>query len=101
MTITHSGHRVTRMLSVAMVAAVCLSGQVSVLTNRNDNARTGANLNETQLTTSNVNPSLFGKLFSQAVDGSIYAQPLYVPGVTIGSLGAHNVVYIATMNDKV
>ena len=88
------------MISLAIAASAWLSGQVSVLTNRNDNARTGANLNELVLSTLNVNPSLFGKLFSQTVDGSIYAQPLYVPTVTIGG-AAHNVVYVATMNDKV
>jgi hypothetical protein len=96
----HSGN-IIRTVSLALAASAWLSGQVSVLTNRNDIARTGANLNETQLTTSNVNPGLFGKLFSQTVDGSIYAQPLYVPGVAIGGQGAHNTVYIATMNDKV
>ncbi len=98
---TQNGNKVIRLFSVAMAASASLLGQVTVVTNRNDNARTGANLNETQLTTSNVNPSLFGKLFNQPVDGSIYAQPLYVPGVTIGSLGVHNTVYVATMNDKV
>ena len=81
---TDSGKNIIRILSVAMAASAWLSGQVSVVTNRNDNARTGANLNETQLTTATVNPSLFGKLFTQTVDGSIYAQPLYVPGVAIG-----------------
>ena len=75
------------------------SGPASVLTQHNDNARTGANLNEAILTTSNVNVNQFGRLFSRVVDGQIYAQPLYVPGVTIGQ-GIHNVVYVATMTNN-
>ncbi len=76
------------------------SAQVPVLTNRFDNGRTGANLSETQLTTSNVSVNNFGKLWSYSVDGSVYAQPLYVPGLSING-GTHNVLYVATMNDKV
>src|SRR5215510_12799266 len=75
--------------------------QVSVLTQHNDNARTGANLNETILNVSNVTVNQFGKLFSRSVDGQIYAQPLYVPNVNIPNQGVHNVVYIATMNNSV
>jgi len=77
------------------------AAQATVATYHNDKARTGNNLLETTLTTSNVNPALFGKLFSQFVDGYIYAQPLYVPTVSITGLGTHNVVYVATMNDSV
>src|SRR5579872_1978876 len=75
------------------------SAQVRVLTERYDNNRTGANLNETVLTTSNVNASQFGKLFSYTVDGSVQAQPLYVPNVTTAGKGTHNVLYVVTMND--
>ena len=42
----------------------------------------------------------FGKLSSYSVDGSVYAQPLYVPGLTIGGT-PRNVLFVATMNDKV
>jgi hypothetical protein len=45
-----------------------------------------------------VNVGQFGKLFSYTVDGSIYAQPLYVQNVMING-ATHNVVYVVTMND--
>jgi fibronectin type 3 domain-containing protein len=75
----------------------------SLLTYHNDNASTGQNLAETILTPANVNPTTFGKLFSTAVDGQVYAQPLYVANVAITtgpSPGTHNVVYVATEHDS-
>src|SRR3984957_9040330 len=106
----NSGQNVSRCALLALVAATFLLvglfpgsawAQVSVTTERNDLSRTGANLNETTLTKSNVNVNQFGKLYSYAIDGSIYAQPLYVPNVLIPSQGTHNVVYVATMNDVI
>jgi hypothetical protein len=75
--------------------------QVSVLTWHNDNARTGLNANETILTPANVNSNGFGKVFAQPVDGPIYAQPLYVPNLTISNKGIHNTVIVATQHDSV
>jgi hypothetical protein len=74
---------------------------VAVTTNRYDNARSGSNLQETTLTTSNVNASDFGLLFSRSVDGQIYAQPLYVGGLTMADKKIHNVVYVATEHNTV
>jgi len=59
----------------------------------------GANLNETVLTPANVNPASFGRIFSLPVDAAIYAQPLYVPNLSIGG-APHNVVFVATMKDS-
>ena len=75
--------------------------QVSVLTQHNDNSRTGANLNEASLNTANVNVSTFGKLFSMPVDGFVFAQPLYLPNVNLPNSGAHNVLFVATAHDSV
>ena len=76
-------------------------GQVSVLTQHNDNLRTGANLVETKLNTSNVNVNRFGQLFSRAVDGQIYAQPLYMPKLVMPGKGTRNVVFVATQHNSV
>jgi hypothetical protein len=86
-------------LSVLMFPS--LWGQVTVTTQHNDLNRSGSNPSETILNTSNVNVNSFGKLFSLAVDGEIYAQPLYMPGMTIPGQGVHNVVYICTANNSV
>jgi len=86
-------------ISVAVLFPATAAAQVNVVTEHYDNARTGANLAETILNTSNVNVAQFGKLFSYTVDGSIYAQPLYVPSVPVAGQGTHNVLYVVTMND--
>ncbi len=75
-------------------------GTVSMLTYRNDDVRDGANLNETTLNLSNVNSAQFGKLFTLQVDGQVYAQPLYLPNLTISGI-QHNVLFVATENDTV
>ncbi len=87
-------------LSVAGLASLNASAQVNVTTWHNDIGRTGQNLNETILNTSNVNSTTFGKLFSQPVDGQVYAQPLYLSGITVNG-ATHNVIFIATEHDSV
>ncbi|MGC9943937.1 MAG: LamG-like jellyroll fold domain-containing protein [Verrucomicrobiota bacterium] len=74
---------------------------VSVLTGRNDNARTGQNTNETALAPANVNANSFGKLFSHALDGYMMTQPLILPNVAIPGRGIHNLIIAATENDSV
>jgi Legume lectin domain/Chitobiase/beta-hexosaminidase C-terminal domain len=85
----------------AMQFAACGALAQNVITQHNDIARSGANNSETILTPSNVNATSFGKLFSQSVDGQMYAQPLYVSGVAISGKGTHNVVFVATENDSI
>jgi len=82
-------------------ATVYVTNVAGVYTFHNDNMRTGQNLNETVLTTANVNSSTFGKLFTYPIDGLAIASPLYVANVNIPGKGFHNVVYVATENDSV
>jgi hypothetical protein len=67
---------------------------------RNDEKRSGANIQEGALSPSTVNAAKFGKLFSCPVDGYVYAEPLYIPNLPIAG-GTHNVVFVATENDSV
>jgi hypothetical protein len=73
----------------------------AVITQHNDNNRSGANLTEAILNTSNVKTGQFGKLFTLQVDGQIYAQPLYLNNVLIPNQGIHNLIYVATMHNTV
>ncbi len=76
-------------------------GNQPVTTGQYTVGRTSANLNEAILNPSNVNSNAnqFGKLFSWNVDGQIYAQPLYIPGVTVNGRKT-NVVFVATMHNS-
>lgn len=85
--------------SCALLASVAVS-QVKVTTYHNDNLRTGLNAQETILKPSNVSASNFGLLFTLPVDGQVYAQPLYLSGVSVPGKGTHNVVYIATEHNS-
>jgi hypothetical protein len=99
--------RKTQLVSLFFSNLLCclaphfMMGQVNVTTQHNNNSRTGANLNETILTPTTVNSTQFGKLYSVALDGQVYAQPLYVSNVSIPNNGTHNIVYVATMNNSV
>lgn len=85
----------------ALTYSFCNASAQNVLTWHNDNARTGVQSHETLLTPSNVSVSLFGKLFSFAVDSSVYAQPLFVSGVNMPDGSQHNVLIVATSHDTV
>jgi len=88
-----------KIVLAGVLSVVCFA-QVSVLTQHNDNARTGQNLSEIRLTPANVNANNFGILFNHPVDGAIVGQPLYVPNLQFSS-GLHNVIYVATQNDTI
>ncbi|HTP34255.1 MAG TPA: hypothetical protein VMJ75_18885 [Candidatus Acidoferrales bacterium] len=78
-----------------------LCAQVDVLTQHGNNARTGANLNEKQLTVAHVNNNEFGKLAYRIVDGNIYAQPLIVTNAKDPSGAAKTMAVVATENNSV
>jgi hypothetical protein len=86
-------------------ATVAITGFPGMLTWRNDNSRSGVNNQELVLTPTTVKSSTFGKLFSCAIDGQAYAQPLYVPNLVIPGNGTengtHNVIFVATEDDSV
>src|ERR1051326_6849572 len=84
-----------------LLFTLAAAGFAQTYTSQYDNARTGANLHETALTPRNVNPAHFGKRFVLPVDGDVFAQPLYVPKVTIPGKGVHDVLYVATESDSV
>jgi len=64
---------------------------VDITTWHMDNARSGANTNETSLTPGNVNTNTFGLLSTVQVDGAVFAQPLLYRGK----------VYVATEHNSV
>ena len=72
-----------------------------VVTYHYDNQRTGENLKETTLTTSNVNSATFGKVGEFAVDGQIDGQTLFLSQLAIPGQGNKDVLYLATENATV
>jgi PQQ-like domain len=102
---------IKRLLSLfVLITAVAVArGQVNVLTQHNNNQRTGANLSETILNVSNVNATHFGLLWQYQVEGQIYAQPLYMEAAPIlvkpntgpPFVVKKNVLYVATMHNLV
>jgi outer membrane protein assembly factor BamB len=58
-------------------------------------------MQETVLTTANVNSVQFGKLFTRAVDAPFYASPLIVTNFNVPGVGVRDVVYVATLGNSV
>jgi hypothetical protein len=84
-----------------LTVATAASAFDGVFTYRYDDTGAGQNRLETSLTPKNVNARSFGKLFASSVDGYVYAQPLYVPNVSIQDQNVHNVLYAATEHDTI
>jgi hypothetical protein len=100
-TITAARSLTPSVTAQALVTVPALNySSTPVLTYHNDVSRDGANLNESILSPANVNQAQFGRLFSYPVDGQTYAQPLFVPNLTINGQ-QHNVVYVVTEHDSV
>ena len=100
LTAADTGSAAMGQANITVVPLAISSGSTPVLTFHNDQLRSGANTTEFVLNTGNVNKSQFGLKHTYSVDGQIYAQPLYMPNLTIKG-GQHNVVFVATQNDTV
>ena len=87
--------------NAATLTVNSISATTDVRTYHNDIARTGQNLSESILTTSNVTSATFGKIGFYPVDGRVDAQPLYSSNVTVAGTGAHNVLIVPTEHDSV
>ncbi|MGC1645813.1 MAG: pyrrolo-quinoline quinone [Candidatus Sulfotelmatobacter sp.] len=98
--VTNSIGSITSNAATLTVTPV-LPSSTDVLTYHNDIARTGQNLNETILSTSNVTSAKFGKLGLYSVDGLVDAQPLYASSVVVPSNGTHNILIAASEHDSV
>ncbi|HEV2373410.1 MAG TPA: hypothetical protein VGS19_14700 [Streptosporangiaceae bacterium] len=91
---------------VSTLASSPVAGQppappsTAVYTQRGSNSRVGWNYSEKTLNTHNVNVADFGRVVTYPVNGKVYAQPLFVPGLHIDG-GVHNVVIVATQTDNV
>jgi hypothetical protein len=89
-------------IGLCFALGTALYGQMTdVLTYHNDNSRTGQQLHEEVLSTSNVNTSHFGLLRVLTVDGKVDAEPLYAAGVKIPGAGLRNALFVATEHDSV
>jgi hypothetical protein len=98
------------LVAVFAISAPVILDADDVLTQHNNNARTGAILDETILNTTSVNSAKFGKLWTLFTDGQVVAQPLYVSALAIDTsanpnaprvTGTFNAVVIATMHNTV
>jgi hypothetical protein len=86
--------------TVSVTATVWVTNYPGMMTYHGESFRSGLNSQERALVPSRVNTTTFKKLFTRSVDGQIYAQPLYVANLLIGT-SYQNVVYIATEHDSV
>ena len=86
--------------SVSATATVWVTNYPGMMTYHGETFRSGLNPQELALTPSRVNTTTFKKLFTRSVDGQVYAQPLYMANLLVGS-SYQNAVYIATEHDSV
>ncbi|MCU1302949.1 MAG: pyrrolo-quinoline quinone [Candidatus Sulfotelmatobacter sp.] len=93
--------RIVLVLVTTLLAASSIWAADSQYTQRGSSTRAGLYDGEVFLTPQNVNSVHFGSVFSYNVDGTVVAQPLYVPGVNIPGVGVVNVIYVATQHDSV
>ena len=98
--VSNSSGTATSNAAKLTVIPVTPANGVDVAMYKYDTSRTGQNVNESILTTANVNPSTFGLLHLIATDGKVNAQPLYLSQLTVGG-ATRNVVFLATEHGSV
>ena len=74
---------------------------IDVLTYHYDNARTGNNDREADLTVHAVSSSGFGQLSTLTVRGPVLAQPLFVSNFRMPDASVHDIVVVATETNDV
>ena len=72
----------------------------NVITQHNDNSRSGGALHETTLTPANVGSTSFVRLYTRQVDGDIVGQPLFVKGVNTTAAGLKNIFLVTTSKNN-
>lgn len=95
-----SAARLLALLAVILSCTRAAAAPVAVTMSQYEAARTAANLAETVLTPTTVNPAQFGRLFTREVDDAVYAEPLIVPGVVIDG-APRTLLLVATMSNTV
>jgi len=83
--------RTALMLAVALLFALASPARADVTTNNQGNMRVGWYSNQPGLAPSAVTASSFGALFTAAVDGQVYAQPLVSSGTLVVATEKNNV----------
>jgi len=88
------------LILVALIGNTIFAQDISILTQRYNNYRTGWNTSEKELNTNNVNSSQFGLSFTRSVDDQMYATPLLVANLNISGK-TQNVLFVVTMSNSV
>ena len=97
---SHPGRTLAKVIAALSLLCASMSQAAQPVLQRGyDRGLSGALLTETALDTTSVSPATFGLVFKIPVDDNVFAQPLYVPNVTVARQGVHNVLYVATMGD--
>src|ERR1700677_1047379 len=96
----HKGYCLLTALCLALITGGFAQG-TNITMWQVDYSHTGNNSSETLLNPANVGtPGSFGSLFTQALDGYCFGQPLYMSGLTVNG-ATHNVVYVCTEHDSI
>jgi len=85
----------------ALALLASAHAQTDVLTQHNDNARTGWYKSETKLNPSTVNVHTFGRILSRSIDGRCMSQILAVANVPIPNIGTRSCIYVTTVKNTV